>query len=96
MYSVLVAALDRDVVAVDADRENLAYIRRSLELQNTVGRVRLLWNAVSDQYLQMFPHSPDRRNAGGTMVKTMQELRKENLESVIVRYAFKSCAKIPV
>jgi hypothetical protein len=46
MYTVVVAAMQRRVVAVDADPHNLAYIRSSLLLGNNTGNVRLLYNAV--------------------------------------------------
>ena len=33
MYTVVIAAMKRKVIAVDADPENLAYIRQSLEIE---------------------------------------------------------------
>ena len=84
MYTVLVASMDRQVVAVDADPENLAYIRKSLDLQNTTKRVRLFCNAVSDEYLQMFPYSPDSKNSGGTLMKTLEEVKAEKINTIIV------------
>ena len=84
MYTVLVANMDRQVVAVDADPENLAYIRKSLDLQNTTNRVRLFSNAVSDEYLQMFPFSPDKKNSGATLMKTLEEVKAEGLKTIIV------------
>ena len=84
MYTVLVASMDRQVVAVDADPENLAYIRKSLDLQNTTNRVRLFSNAVSDDYVKMFPYSPDRKNSGGTLMKTLEEVKVEKIKTIIV------------
>ena len=46
MYSVVVAAMDRKVVAVDADPYNLAYIRRSLDLEGNTHNVRIVYNSV--------------------------------------------------
>ena len=46
MYAVVVAAMNRQVVAVDADPYNLAYIRRSLENGNNTQNVRILYNSV--------------------------------------------------
>ena len=46
MYAVVVAAMNRKVVAVDADPYNLAYIRRSLENGNNTHNVRILYNSV--------------------------------------------------
>jgi hypothetical protein len=46
IYTVLVAAASRKVVAVDAVMENLAYINQSLNISATSQYVRLLWNPV--------------------------------------------------
>ena len=46
MYTIMVAAMGREVVAVDAMADNLAYIRRSLELANKVNVVTLVHNAI--------------------------------------------------
>ena len=42
----MVAAMGREVVAVDAMADNLAYVRRSLEIMNTEHLVTLLHNAI--------------------------------------------------
>ena len=46
MFSLSVAAMNRSVVAVDADPVNLAYIRESLSLGNFSQNVRIINNAV--------------------------------------------------
>ena len=46
MYTIMMAAMNREVVAVDAMADNLAYIRRSLELGNKEALVTLAHNAV--------------------------------------------------
>ena len=46
MYSVVVAAMKRQVVAVDADPDNLAFIRTSLDLGGNTDHVRLIYNSV--------------------------------------------------
>ena len=46
MYTIMVAAMGREVVAVDAMSDNLAYIRRSLELANKEHLVTLAHNAI--------------------------------------------------
>ena len=46
MYAVVIAAMKRRVVAVDADPKNLAYIRKSLELEGNTGNVRIIYNSV--------------------------------------------------
>ena len=46
MYSVLVAAMRRKVIAVDADPRNLAYIRQSLGITKTTDYVELIYNSI--------------------------------------------------
>ena len=46
MYTVMVAAMGREVVAVDAMMDNLAFIRKSLEESKTENKVTLLHNAI--------------------------------------------------
>ena len=46
MYTLMVAAMDREVVAVDAMADNLAYIRHSLHLANKEHLVTLVHNAI--------------------------------------------------
>ena len=50
MYSVVVAAMNRQVVAVDADPYNLAYIRKSLDLEGNTHNVRIIYNSVRSCY----------------------------------------------
>jgi len=75
-----VAAMGRSVVAVDADPVNLAYTRRSLDMENTTRRVKILYNSVSDTYIRMYPYQPDESNAGGTVMKTEKEMKDEWLK----------------
>ena len=42
----MVAAIKRKVVVVDSDPYNLAYIRRSLELEGKAENVRMFYNSV--------------------------------------------------
>ena len=46
MFALSVAAMNRSVVAVDADPVNLAYIRESLSLGSFSQNVRTINNAV--------------------------------------------------
>ena len=46
MYTLMVAAMGRKVIAVDAMADNLAYIRRSSELANNEHLVTLVHNAI--------------------------------------------------
>ena len=51
MYSVVVAAMNRQVVAVDADPHNLAYIRKSLDLEGNTHNVRIIYNSVRSKII---------------------------------------------
>ena len=46
MYTIMIASMGRDVVAMDAMAENLAYIRTSLKLGNKEDRVVLVHNPI--------------------------------------------------
>ena len=46
MYTVVIAAMRRRVIAVDADPINLAYIRKSLEIENTTDYVEIIYNSI--------------------------------------------------
>ena len=46
MYTVMIAAMKRKVIAVDADPKNLAYIRQSLAIEKTTKYVELIYNAI--------------------------------------------------
>ena len=46
MFTVVIAAMKRKVIAVDADSKNLAYIRQSLDIANTQENVELIYNAI--------------------------------------------------
>ena len=45
-YAVVIAAMRRRVIAVDADLQNLAYIRQSLEIEKTTDFVELIYNSI--------------------------------------------------
>ncbi len=46
MYTLVIAALKRKVVAVDAAPFNLAYIKQSLEISRTRDYVELIYNSI--------------------------------------------------
>ena len=46
MFSVAVARLGGEVVALDASLYNLAYVRRSLELNSNLDNVKLVYNSI--------------------------------------------------
>jgi len=79
VYSVLVAALGREVVAVDAMADNLAYIRKSLETGDKQHLVTLVHNAISDNHETMYPvrfneNSDPVKNPGSLRVAGHDEL----------------------
>jgi len=66
MYTVMVAATKRKVVAVDAVMENLAYINHSLSIASTSQYVKLLGNPISDKIETLYPVTDNKDNQGGT------------------------------
>ena len=46
MFSVAVARLGGEVVALDASLYNLAYVRRSVELNSNLDNVKLVYNSI--------------------------------------------------
>eukprot|EP00092_Neocalanus_flemingeri_P007749 GFUD01008367.1.p1 GENE.GFUD01008367.1~~GFUD01008367.1.p1 ORF type:complete len:316 (-),score=69.27 GFUD01008367.1:90-1037(-) len=79
MYSVVVAAMQKAVVAVDADPVNLAYVRKSLELGSTSTFVRMIYNSVSNEYTTLYPVVDDADNQGATRMWTKEEVEALNL-----------------
>jgi len=78
IYTVLVAAAKRQVVAVDAMLENLAYITHSLNISGTSDYVRLLGNPVSDKVDTMFPVTDNKDNQGGTRLVPASLISKDS------------------
>ena len=54
MYTVMIAAMKRKVIAVDADPKNLAYIRHSLEIGKKTDKVELIHNSIRYILLKCF------------------------------------------
>ena len=46
MFTIAAALMGRSVVAVDANLYNLAYLRRSLELNSNLDQVKIVHNAM--------------------------------------------------
>ena len=46
MYTVIIAAMKRKVIGVDADPKNLAYIRHSLKIAKNTDNVELIHNSI--------------------------------------------------
>jgi FkbM family methyltransferase len=83
MFTVVAAALGRQVVAVDADPKNLAYVRKSLDVGSTTKNVRLFNNGVSDQHMTLYPTLPDKTNEGTLQTLTKEELDKQGLKPTL-------------
>ena len=85
-YTLVVAAMGRDVVAVDAMVNNLELVRKSLELINKQSRTRLIHNSVSDGYETLYPYAPPiaGRNPGATTMMTWQQVQQDNLNITLV------------
>ena len=56
MYTIMVASMGRNVIAVDAMADNLAYIRASLELGQNAARAVLVHSPI--RYKTHPPHNP--------------------------------------
>ena len=84
MYSLVVAAMGRQVVAVDADARNLELVRKSVELINRQSSTKLIYNSVSDGYETLYPYTVDPTNPGGTAMKTLEQVQREKLEITLV------------
>jgi len=83
MYTVVAAGMQRQVIAVDADPRNLAYLRTSLDLNNSTNNVRILYNAVSNEKVTLYPMIPDPSNEGAVHMYTEQRLQAENLKATL-------------
>eukprot|EP00092_Neocalanus_flemingeri_P004053 GFUD01004363.1.p1 GENE.GFUD01004363.1~~GFUD01004363.1.p1 ORF type:complete len:319 (+),score=48.72 GFUD01004363.1:60-1016(+) len=81
MYTVMVAAAGRRVVAVDAMLVNLAYVHHSLMVGNTTQYVRLLHNAVSEKRETLFPVLGDLSNQGATRMVPEQIFKEKNMKA---------------
>ena len=46
MFTIAAAMMGRSVVAVDANLYNLAYLRRSLEMNSNLDQVKIVHNAM--------------------------------------------------
>ena len=90
-YTLVVAAMGRDVVAVDAMVNNLELVRKSLELINKQSRTRLIHNSVSDGYETLYPYEPvgPGINPGGITMKTWQQVQQDNLNITLVSQIFR-------
>ena len=81
----MVAAMGREVVAVDAMADNLAYVKTSLELGKNEDLVTLVHNAISDGHDTLYPVQFDDRtdpdtNPGSVRVAQQSELLQANIE----------------
>ena len=85
MFSVVVAAMNRQVVAVDADAHNLAYIRKSLDLGGNADHVRLIYNSVRWEITKFPIHIHFVVVVTSrTIMKTADQVREENITIVLV------------
>ena len=95
MYTVMVAAMGRKVIAVDPVLSNLALIHNSLSRVNNNDMVSLINNPIryiqalvlllqildSDKRSVYFPVTPDNANEGGTKLVPEHLINKEHLIS---------------
>ena len=55
MYTMMLAAMDRRVIAVDILQENIDHIKTSLQMMDKTDKVELVLNAISDGYETLYP-----------------------------------------
>ena len=84
MYTVMVAAMSRRVVAVDPMKENIDLIHRSLQRAKKRGLVSLINNAVSDKKTVYYPVLPTNRswNPGATKLFEEKDLTSDLRKSI--------------
>ena len=66
MYTMMVAAMKRKVIAVDIIKQNIDFIKTSLRLMNLTGSVEFVLNAISDKYETLYPIFEDEGNGGSS------------------------------
>jgi FkbM family methyltransferase len=69
VYTLLGAKLNRRVVAVEANGENIRKIHKSLQLNGFENLVTVVYNAVSDRYEQLQVDLDELHNIGGGHTK---------------------------
>ena len=73
MYTMMVAAMDRKVIAVDILQENIDHIKTSLQMISKTDNVEFLLNAISDEYETLYPKFEGIENGGSSFVESGRE-----------------------
>ena len=73
MYTMMVAAMDRKVIAVDILQENIDHIKTSLQLMKKTGVVEFVVRALSDRYETLYPKLEAVSNGGSSFVSPDSE-----------------------
>ena len=68
MYTMMVAAMDRKVIAVDVLLENIDHIKTSLQIINKTEKVEFVLNAISDKSETLYPKLETVSNGGSSFV----------------------------
>ena len=66
MYTMMVAAMKRKVIAVDIMKQNIDFIKTSLRRMNLTGSVEFVLNAISDKYETLHPVFEKESNGGSS------------------------------
>ena len=89
MFTIMVAAMGKEVVAVDAMADNLACVRTSLKLGKNEDLVTLAHNAISDDHDTLYPAQfDDRTDPGSVRVAQHYELLQANIQVRNIMYLF--------
>lgn len=73
MYTMMVAAMDRKVIAVDILQENIDYVKTSLQIINKTDKVQFVLNAISEEYETFYPALEESWNGGSSFIARERE-----------------------
>ena len=82
-YTVSIAKYGRRTVSVDANKNNLIFLSRSLTLGNIQDRATLIWNAIADKN-EIVSLNFEAKNVGGTFVKSIKDAAAANDEQTVM------------
>ena len=80
-YTMMVAAMDRRVIAVDILQENIDHIKTSLQMMDKTDKVELVLNAISDKYETLYTNFEAIENGGSSFLERENENGQGELPS---------------
>ena len=92
-YTVSIAKYGRRTVSVDANKNNLIFLSRSLTLGNIQDRATLIWNAIADKN-EIVSLNFEAKNVGGTFVKSIKDAAAANDEQTVMAITLNNISDI--